>query len=255
MKKHLSLLVAAALAAGTLSLCAQFGGGPPTPQMSGGMEKLFGNNQSFSADAQIQMNGRSGPVTMSAKMYFDKGTSRTEMDMSQMKGASIPPQAMAQMQSMGLDKMVNINQMNSHVMDMIYPDAQAYTEMTVSAPPAGATNASVTLTPLGNETMAGHPCVKNKALVSDGQGTTNEFTVWNATDLKNFPVQIVMNNADSPMTFTFQNVSLTKPDASLFTPPSSFTKYDSMQEMMQAVVMKKMGGGLGGMMPGGRPPQ
>jgi hypothetical protein len=257
MKKYLSLLVAAALAAGTLPMCAQMGGSP-VPAMDSGMQKLFGDNQSFSADTQIQVTSDRGPMTMSGKMYFDKGNSRTEMDMSQMQGGNIPPQAMAQMKSMGLDKMVSITQSGSHVVDMVYPDAQAYAEMTPSAPPSSSTNsASVTLTAMGNETMAGHPCVKNKAVVTDAQGGTHNFTVWNATDLKNFPVQITMNDGSNPLTFTFMNVSLSKPDASLFTVPSGYTKYDSMQEMMQSIMMKKMGGGFGGFMPGGggAPPQ
>jgi hypothetical protein len=260
MKKHLFLFMAAALAAGTLPLYAQFGGGPAVPPMDNSLQKLFGDNQTFSADTHIQVTGNNGPMTLSGKMYFDNGNSRTEMDLSQMQGGNIPPQAMAQMKSMGLDKMVSITQPGNHVIDMVYPDAQAYAEMTIPAPPAGATTnaGSVTLTSLGNETVGGHPCVKNKAVVTDAQGATHNFTVWNATDLKNFPMQIA--SADSggsgnSFTMTFMNISLSKPDSSLFLPPSGFTKYDDMQQMMQAVVMKKMGGGFGGMMPGGAPPQ
>ena len=43
----------------------------------------------------------------------------------------------------------------------------------------------------------------------------------------------------------FKNISFTKPAASLFEPPSGFTKYDSLQTMMQTEMMKKMGGGMG----------
>jgi outer membrane lipoprotein-sorting protein len=252
MKKYLSLLMAAALAAGTLTSRAQFGGGPPTPQFGNGMEKLFGDNQRFSATMQIQMSGNSGPVTMSGKMYFDNGNSRFEMDMSQMQGANIPPQAMAQMKSIGLDKMVNITQTGQNTIYIVYPDAQAYTEMTSPAPPTGATNTDtkVDITALGNETVDGHPCVKNKAVVTDKQGAQHEFTVWNATDLKNFPVEITMNEQGTPMTMYYKDISFSRPDSSLFTPPSGFTKYDSMPEMMQSIMMKSLGGG-GGF----RPPQ
>jgi len=44
------------------------------------------------------------------------------------------------------------------------------------------------------------------------------------------------------MTMLFKDVNLAKPDAGLFDPPSNYTKYDSMQAMMQAVMMKRMGG-------------
>jgi hypothetical protein len=43
----------------------------------------------------------------------------------------------------------------------------------------------------------------------------------------------------------FKNVSLAKPAASLFDPPADFKKYDSVQQMMQQEMMKRMGGGMG----------
>jgi molybdopterin biosynthesis enzyme MoaB len=54
-----------------------------------------------------------------------------------------------------------------------------------------------------------------------------------------------MNEQGSAITMSYSDISFAKPDASLFTPPTGFTKYDSMQEMMQSVMMKKMGGGMG----------
>jgi hypothetical protein len=54
-----------------------------------------------------------------------------------------------------------------------------------------------------------------------------------------------MNEQGSAITMSYSDISFAKPDASLFNPPTGFTKYDSMQEMMQSVMMKKMGGGMG----------
>ena len=46
------------------------------------------------------------------------------------------------------------------------------------------------MTELGKETVDGHPCVKSKATVTDKDGKKYESLVWNATDMKNFPVKI-----------------------------------------------------------------
>jgi hypothetical protein len=43
----------------------------------------------------------------------------------------------------------------------------------------------------------------------------------------------------------FKNISIAKPAASLFEPPSGYTKYDSLQTMMLQQVMKQMGGNTG----------
>ncbi|HEY1663937.1 MAG TPA: DUF4412 domain-containing protein [Verrucomicrobiae bacterium] len=253
MKHYLSILMVAALVAGILPSHAQMSG-PPVPQFSGGMEKLFGDNQTFSADTRIQISNGSTPMTMPGKIAFDKGNSWFELDMSQMQGGNIPAQVLTMMKSAGLDKMVSITQSNKPVVYVVYPNAKAYAEMTSPTPDTASTNADVPVqvTALGNETMAGHPCVKNKATVTDKQGVKHDFTVWNATDLKNFPVQITMTGEENPATFTFLNVSFAKPNPGLFTPPTGFTQYDGIQEMMQSIMFKSLGSGV---LPGGAVPQ
>ena len=48
--------------------------------------------------------------------------------------------------------------------------------------------------PLGKETIDGHPCVKNQSTVKSPKGVVLlQATTWNATDLKDFPVQIEIN--------------------------------------------------------------
>jgi hypothetical protein len=166
--------------------------------------------------------------------------------MAEMKGGKIPPTAMSQMKAMGLDRMVSISTADKKTVYLIYPNVQAYVEMT-SDPTAATTNtdAAIAVTKLGEETVAGHPCVKNKDVLTDKQGEPHEFTVWNATDLKNFPIKMEMSPNGNTITMSFTDVNFAKPDAALFSPPTGFTRYDNMQTMMQQVMMKKMGGGMG----------
>jgi outer membrane lipoprotein-sorting protein len=226
---------------------AQLGESSGVPQFGNGMEKLFGDNQTFSATLEMQMSSGGSPITMSGKISFDKGNSRTEMNMADMKGGAIPPDAMTMMKSAGLDRMVTISQSDKKIVYVIYPNAQSYAEMTPSDSTATATNADskIEITKLGEETVDGLPCVKNKAVVTDEQGEKHDFTVWNATDLKNFPIKIEMNEQGNEIIQSFANISFAKPDASLFNPPTGYTKYDSPQELMQSVMMKNMGGGMG----------
>jgi hypothetical protein len=84
--------------------------------------------------------------------------------------------------------------------------------------------------------MLDHPCVKNKIVVTDDKGKKNESIVWNATDLKSFPVKIETTDDGTKLTMIFKDVKLTKPDATLFEVPKD------MQRM----------GGAGGFAPPGR---
>jgi hypothetical protein len=253
MKKHLCILTAATLCLGLAPTYAQPGPPEGGAAFDGAMSKLFGDNPAFNAASETMIKTKSGDlITMPGKIFFDSGNARMEMDMIKATGLNIPPAAAAQMKSMGLDQMITISLPGKKSVLLIYPGLKSYVENPLPAAAATNLNFKVTTTELGKETIAGHPCVQNRVLVTDAAGTTNEFTVWNATDLKKFPVKIFRAGPDADATMLFTDVSLTKPAANLFDPPAGFTRYDNVQTMMQAEIMKRMGGGLG-LPPAGAP--
>ena len=86
--------------------------------------------------------------------------------------------------------------------------------------------------------------------IDAGSGNVREGFLWTATDLKEFPLQIQIDDPRMKMTMRFKDVQLKEPDAGRFIPPADFTKYTNPQEMMQAVAQKMMGsGGMPGMAP------
>ena len=235
---------------------AQLGGRPGVgmggPDFSGAMAKIFGDNSAFSATVEMQMQVNDQTMTMPGKLAFDQGKSRFDMDLSEMKGRQMPPEAAAQMKAMGMDKMAAISLPDKKTAYLLYPNMQAYVVM----PPRNqdtaksASDFKIESTELGKDTVDGHPCVKNKVVVTDDKGNPHNYTVWNATDLKKFPIKLETTDGGHQMTMSFKDIKLSKPDASQFDPPSSFKKYDNMGMMMQEM-MKRMGGG----MPGGMPPR
>jgi chemotaxis protein CheY-P-specific phosphatase CheC len=246
-------LLIASLALGITSGKAQFGrmaGPPPGPGLSGSTAKLFGENSTFSANLEMQTagDGDADAMSMPGKMFFDTGKSRFEMDMSQMKGGKMPPQAAAQMKSMGMDKMIMIGRPDKKLGYQVFPNMQAYVENALPEQESASvpSDFKIEVTELGKETVDNHPCIKNKAVVTGKDGTKHESTVWNATDLKKFPIKIEQVESGTKITMLFHDVSLSKPAAELFEPPTGVTKYDSMQSMMQQVMMKRFGGGAPG---------
>jgi len=153
------------------------------------------------------------------------------------------------MKTMGIDmeKMVVISRADKKLNYLVYPGMSAYMEMTMQDPDAGKADADfkVEYTELGKETVEGHACVKNKAVITDKEGNKHEATVWHATDLKQFPVRIDQTENGATMTMLFKEVTLSKPAASQFEPPADCKKYDSQAAMMQEVIMKHMSGGAG----------
>jgi hypothetical protein len=258
MKTHTKVALTALLCLNLLPAFAQphMGAAPRGPAMNPGMAKLFGDNTTFTANLEDQINGSSerGSMTIPGKIAFDSGKTRFEMNMAEAKGGEME-KAASQMKSMGMDQIVTISLPDKKTSYMIYPGLQAYVETTMQNPGAGEPESDfkVQTTELGKETIDGHSCVKNKAVVTDGKGSTNEFTVWNAKDMKNFPVKIETSEGGQTITMLYKDVKFDKPDAKLFEPPTDYKKYDSQMALMQQEMMKRMGGAMGGMHLPGRP--
>lgn len=217
--------------------------GMPGVQISGAMEKLFGEHKAFSAALELQTEGGpTGPITITGFIANLNQMSRFEMDLSKIQSASVPAAAIAQMKQMGMDKMVMIAIPDKKTVLMEYPSMKAYVEMPL--PDEGSTKMEdykIELTELGAETVAGHPCVKNKSVVTGPDGVKHESTVWYATDMDKFPVKIEVNENETKIAMIFKDVKLEKPAASQFAAPTNFQKYESMTSLM----MSKMKVGQG----------
>ena len=253
MKKYIQLLPAAVLSLILIPANGQpgmrGGMGGPLPSFGGGMAKIFGENSAYSARLEMHSGGGTSgaEVTMPGKLAYLDGKSRFEMNMTEIKGGDMPPQAAAQMKQMGMDQMVVISRPDKNITCMIYPGLQAYVEMPMPDPDAAkpASDFKSEATELGKETVDGHACVKNKVVVTDKTGTVRQSTVWNATDLKNFPLKIETSDGGATVTMLFKDVKFGPPEAAQFEAPAGFKKYDDMQAMMQQQMMQRMGGARG----------
>ena len=254
MKTKLQLLLIAALGLTLISADAQprqrGGGGamgePKTDIFSGGLKKVLGDNKAFSAKMEIESAGPGGaPMKLPGKIAYNDGKSRMEMDMT--KGG-MPEEMLAQVKAMGMAEMVIISRPDKKVAYMIYPGLKAYAEMPIPETETAedASKYKVETKELGKESIEGQACVKNKITVSDDKDKKTEFTIWQANDLKKFPVKIISKESGELSTMTFKEVKLTKPDDSQFDAPKDYKKYDSFMALMMEQ-MKGMGG------PGGPP--
>jgi hypothetical protein len=254
MKKYFFILTAIILCLGQFPALAQPGpgGAPGGPQLAGPISKLFGENQNFSAAMEMQVIDKDGKtISLPGKIAYATGKSRFDLNLTDIKGGNLPPNAAAQMKSMGLAEMVTVALPEKKTVYLMYPALKSYIEMPMPKADNATTNGDYKMaaTEIGKETIDGHPCVKNKVIVTDKEGIKHESTVWNATDLKQFPVKIQTADTGDDVTMLFKDISLARPAPSTFETPAGYTKYDNMQ----ALIMKHMGG-MGGGNPG-TPPQ
>jgi hypothetical protein len=145
--------------------------------------------------------------------------------------------------AMGMDRTVVISRPDLKISYIVYPGLSAYAETALSDPDGSKPESAfkIETAELGHEAVEGHPCVKNKVVVTDDQGQKQEFTVWNASDLKKFPVKIETTEQGRATTIVFKNIKTSKPEAAQFSPQSDYKKYDNQRALIQQEMMKRMG--------------
>ncbi|HTL58886.1 MAG TPA: DUF4412 domain-containing protein [Candidatus Limnocylindrales bacterium] len=220
--------------------------GPGGPAgMTAAITKLFGDNRAFTAKTEVQLLDNSQKEIALMPMNFsllDKSI-RVEMDLSQVKNREMPPGTAESLKQMGMARVISIINPGKKAAYVLYPDQKMMLTIAVTNEEPNDASSKLNKTSLGNETVDGHPCVKNKVTVPGEGGEKIDVTMWNATDLKDFPVQIQTKERENTSIMRFKQVQLTKPEASLFEPPSDYTQYASQQELMQAI-LKKMAPGV-----------
>jgi hypothetical protein len=239
---------------GTLIVQAQPGprgggmGAPRTAPLDTGMRKLFGTHKAWTADAQMELlqPGAASPIVMPVKMAALDGKYRTEMDLTRVQGAGMPPGAAEQIKAMGMASVVSLGRPEKKVGYLIYTDLKAYVETALPEEAVKGEDAfKLELTEAGKETVDGHPCVKSKFVVTDDQGKKREGQVWKATDLNQFPLKLQFSEQGVETTLSFKGVKFDKPAAALFEAPAGFKRYESPQALMQEAVMSRLGQGGG----------
>jgi len=216
--------------------------GAPATGINAAMLRMFGDIKTFTATAEARMLDKDlkeisvMPMTMSMR----DNKLRSEMDLSQVKGGSIPPEAAAMMKQAGMDRMVTVIRPDQKATLIVYPGLKSYAEMPISENDLA--EAKVESTEVGKETIDGHPCTKTKLSSTDSKGKQQEAFVWQASDLKRFPIQMQMAQRSNTLIVKFQPPKLETPEAALFEVPATYTKYPSVQALMQAAMMKMFSG-------------
>lgn len=240
MKRQLLLCsVILGFSAGTiLPAHAQLGGPGGGNGLNAAMMKIFGKTTAFTAKAEVKISGAQ-EMTMPMEMAVLDGKMRTTMDITAIKGSQFPPQAAAQMKQMGMDQIITITTPMQKSVLMIYPNLKSYAEMPVSAAGAGSDKEpKMEKTEIGKDTVDGRATVKNKVVITDDDGKATTMTVWNAPDLKDFPVKMEIIESGNQVTIVYKDIKTGKPDAKLFEAPADFKKYSSPQEMMMEVMQR-----------------
>jgi hypothetical protein len=214
------------------------------PGMGAALGRLFGDIKEFKAKMVVQVldTTRNERASMPMDFAFVDKKIRVEMDATQIKNREMHPGLPAMLRQMGMAQVVSIIRPDKKTVYVIYPDQKAV--LNVPLPNDGSKDGKepkVEKTPLGKETIDGHPCVKNKVLIKSENDKPLEAITWNATDLKDFPVQVEITDEGNISVIHFKEVQFVKTDAKQFDAPAGFTEYKTEEQLKEAVMRKMQG--------------
>ena len=216
--------------------------------MNAAMIALFGSNTAFSARAEFRVLNRDQKETenMPLNYAFSSGKMRMDIDLGQFKSTQVPPQFLSTLKQYGMDQTTVIARPDKKLTWSVYPHAKSYAEIPMSKEDVSAQAASYQFakTPQGHETVDGHDCDKIKITLTNPKGEKTEAIVWNATDLRAFPIQMRMAiDADDTMVILFRDVKLAPPEDGTFEVPGGLTKFDSAEALLAAVAKRTTAAG------------
>lgn len=230
------------LMVGVSAAVAQFDG-PASTGVSASLIRLFGTNNAFTAQAEVQLLGPDQKERVGTPMTFTLTGNRirVDVDVTRMRNRE-QPDAAAQMKPLGLDNVVSIIQPEQRISLIMFPKLRAFVKLDM--PPAESAaflkRAKIERTPAGKEKMEGYACVKQRVVITDDAGQKSEATVWTAPDLRDFPVCVATKEKEGTVVIRFRKVQFARAEAGRFEPPAGFAEYADMQMLMAGPVVKYM---------------
>jgi hypothetical protein len=200
--------------------------------------KLFGETKAFTATVNVRLldNARKETLRMTMKLAVLDGKVRAEVNMNDIQSADVPAATIVTLRTMGMDRVATVVQSERRLALLVYPTLSSYVEAPMSADEAASWTSTYQTrrTSLGKEKVEGQTCEKQRVVVTGERGDKHDALVWNASDLKGFPVQMEIRQKDAIVMMNFRSVDLQKPAASLFEPPAGFTRYETMDALVRS---------------------
>jgi len=232
VKHLLKLTVGVLFLAGNFLVQAQFRapGGLPAGFHQAVLDVLS-SGPPFYGRAQIQLtNGPDkGPTLIICDVAVLSGNMRLEVD-SFLTGSNMPPDEAANLKNM---HSITILRPDINRMYMVFPDYKSYVEVAYAK--NSGTNASpppkISKIPMGRQPVGDQPCFKSQWDIMESNGEKYDATVWTATNLNNFPIQIKTGSPGAVL--QFQDWHMEAPDGSLFVPPADYIKYEGIPSIIQ----------------------
>jgi len=209
------------------------------------LARLFVDFPGFSARAYVRVQEKNDEKSLQVPLDFQflEGNMRAEIDMTQVRSKELPRDFLSNLKQIGMDRIITLMQSERRETAVIYPGLQAVVRLPSATPTNGVARPPPPLKKkrLSTETVDGHSCEKYRVTLADSSGESQEALVWEAKDLKNFPVQIQMKRGTTSVWVLYREIKMERPDPQVFEIPKGSREFDNVQKVMEEAVKRLLG--------------
>jgi hypothetical protein len=206
------------------------------PIVSAALVKVLEKCPPFSAEVSVNVTGKADPVPTTAAGSIDSqnGNLRWQVKLGDIRSAQLSSNAKAVVRQINGDRFLLLTRPDKHTNYLVLAGAHACLEQPLPSVKLSGKTAS------GTDTLDGRACSKERLRLTQPDGATNQLVLWRAKDLKNVPVQVEFSDSGQVIRVRFSNVRFQSQPGNAFDVPPGLSKYGSMEDLVQSVLLDKM---------------
>lgn len=214
------------------------------PFLAAAFSEFFSDSRDFTARAELSLPGRNPGDSIPIGLAMSEGRMRWQLNTAQIRSAHLPPERAALLKQMKMDSIILYLQPDTNLM-AAFPRMKVWVETPTPKARNIQENAQAKIggmkkTPVANETVDGHPCVKYRLTVPEDNDPNQVAVTWEATDLNNLPIKIMVKTDGQVYGIQLRNIRPGKTDERLFLPPPSYTKRASFSSLIQEGLLQSL---------------
>jgi hypothetical protein len=225
-----------------LALARPLPAAEPTDALVGdALRAVFGTNRVFTATgrAQVSLPGPGGTMVLAVTNAMSGDNLRFDLRPLNVPGGGDMDIA-ALLGGLGMDQFTLLGLADGKGSYVVYPGLKAYAPVEPAAGASALAAPKIARTSLGQEIVAGRKCEKQQVTITTPGSAPQSLTVWNAPELRGFPMQIEMAAQGATVRITYGDVRFAAPPAAAFAVPAGYERHGSVEEMMQAMIQQAM---------------
>ncbi len=216
------------------------------PFLAAALSEFFTDSRDYSAQADLILPGRERGDAIPIGLAVSEGRMRWQVNFDRVRSAHFPPERIEMLRQMRLDSAVLWLKPGE---DLTVGLPRFRSWASAPAPESSGIRdkaeskvGGLKKTLVGKEVVDGHPCVKYMLTIPEENLPGQVALVWEAADLENLPIKILVKKDGQVHGFQLRNVRPGKMDERLFQPPAEWTRKPSVTALLQEGILRGLSG-------------